>query len=51
MGLDQGVAAGLSQGDEGRICSPGRDEPRALHGSRISSSDVPMWVARAPATN
>lgn len=51
MGLDQGVAAGLSQGDEGHICSPGRDEPGALHGSRISSSGVPMWVTRGPATN
>lgn len=50
-GLDQGAAAGLSQGDEGHNCSPGRDEPRALHSSRISSSSVPMRVPRGPATN
>lgn len=49
MGLDLGVAAGLSQGDGGHICSPGRDEPCALHSSRASCSRVPMQVLRGPA--
>lgn len=40
MSLDLEVGTGLSQGDGGHICSPGRDEPCAFYSSSLLLQDT-----------